>query len=162
MKWANQTGKFIKTRRGRGTLAIIVVLLGAIVGYCMVAQKAPGTESEAHEEGEPRETKGNRTEIGPEFAFDAFIVNIAGTNNHRFLKCIMSVEFDDKAGVAEAAAKAALLRDSIIDVLSSKTLEELEPGEPRGVLRSELVSTVDEQIEKASVKRVFFSEFVIQ
>jgi len=72
------------------------------------------------------------------------------------------VEFDDKAGVAEAAAKVALLRDSIIDVLSSKTLEELEPGEPRGVLRSELVSTVDEKIDKASVKRVFFSEFVIQ
>jgi len=162
MKWANQTGKFIKTRRGRATVAIIVVLLGAIVGYCMVAQKAPGTESEAHEEGETREPKGSRVEIGPEFAFDAFIVNIAGTNNHRFLKCIMSVEFDDKAGVAEAAAKAALLRDSIIDVLSSKTLEELEPGEPRGALRSELVSTVDAQIEKASVKRVFFSEFVIQ
>jgi hypothetical protein len=74
----------------------------------MVAQKAPGTESEAHEEGETREPKGSRVEIGPEFAFDAFIVNIAGTNNHRFLKCIMSVEFDDKAGVAEAAATRSI------------------------------------------------------
>jgi flagellar basal body-associated protein FliL len=47
-------------------------------------------------------------------------------------------------------------------VLSSKTLEELEPGEPRDALRAELVEAVARLIAKADVKRVFFSEFVVQ
>jgi flagellar FliL protein len=162
MKWAKRTGKFAKTRRGKAAVAIVVVLLGVALGYYMVAQRAPGTEDEAQQEGEPVEPKENKMEIGPEFTVETFIVNIAGTNNSRFLKCTVTVEFDNKAGVAEATGKVSLLRDSIIDVLSSKTLEELEPGEPRTALRSELISTVDDLIAKAHAKRVFFSEFVIQ
>lgn len=128
------------------TLAIIVILLiGVLIGYYFVARQVLDREMATYE-----------------YAFETFIVNIAQTNAYRFLKCTISVDFDHKAGVSEAERKEPRLRDAIIDVLSSKTLEELEPGESRDELRSELLGAVDELMEKANVKRLFFSEFVIQ
>ncbi|HOB42670.1 MAG TPA: flagellar basal body-associated FliL family protein [Bacillota bacterium] len=160
-KAENGNKRKFKSKR-KTTFAVAALLVGAILGYCLVARRAPGTESGASEMAQTEQTNADRDEIGPEYTFDTFIVNIANTNGHRFLKCTLTVEFDDKAGVTEAAGKVPLLRDAIIDVLSSKTLEELEPGEPRDALRAELVEAVARLIAKADVKRVFFSEFVVQ
>lgn len=141
--------------------AIVIVVAAGIVGYVVMSGRGPGGEGST-DEADAGETGMPSPAMGPGYTFETFIVNIAGSGGRRYLKCTITVEFDSNAGVTEAGTKVPLMRDAVIDILSSKSLEDLEPGAPRDELRTELVSAVSSLITKAKVTRVFFSEFVIQ
>ena len=91
-KAENGNKRKFKSKR-KTTFAVAALLVGAILGYYFVARRAPGTESGASEMAQTEQTNADRDEIGPEYTFDTFIVNIANTNGHRFLKCTLTVEF---------------------------------------------------------------------
>ena len=56
---------------------------------------------------------------------DAFIINIAETNGERYLKIVIQLEVSDPAVVTELEQLKPRLRDSILDLLTSKTYKEL-------------------------------------
>ena len=150
--------------RKRRLIVVLVVLLVAaaiIVGYVVISGRGPAGEASADEDGATRAWEPNAA-MGPGYTFETFIVNVAGTGGRRYLKCTITVEFDKNAGVTEAGTKVPLMRDAVIDILSSKTLDDLEPGPLRDALREELVATISSVITKARVTRVFFNEFVVQ
>ncbi len=150
--------------RKRRLIVVLVVLLIAaaiIVGYVVISGRGPAGEASADENSATRAWEPNAV-MGPGYTFETFIVNVAGTAGRRYLKCTITVEFDKNTGVTEAGTKVPLMRDAVIDILSSKTLDDLEPGPLRDALREELVFTISSVITKARVTRVFFNEFVVQ
>lgn len=151
----------MRKRRLMVVLAILLTAAAAIVGYVVISGRGPAGEASADEDDAngPREPS---PAMGPGYTFETFIVNVAGTSGRRYLKCTITVEFGSNAGATEAGTKVPLMRDAVIDILSSKTMEDLEPGTPRDALRAELVSTISSLITKAKVTRVFFNEFVVQ
>jgi flagellar FliL protein len=151
----------MRKRRLIVVLAVLLVAAAVIVGYVVISGRGPAGEASADEDGANDVVQPNLA-MGPGYTFDTFIVNVAGTGGRRYLKCTITVEFDKNAGVTEAGTKVPLLRDAMIDILSSKTLDDLEPGPLRDALRGELVSTISSVITKARVMRVFFNEFVVQ
>ncbi|HON42411.1 MAG TPA: flagellar basal body-associated FliL family protein [Bacillota bacterium] len=151
----------MRKRRLIVVLAVLLVAAAVIVGYVVISGRGPAGEASADEDGANGVVQPNLA-MGPGYTFDTFIVNVAGTGGRRYLKCTITVEFDKNAGVTEAGTKVPLLRDAMIDILSSKTLDDLEPGPLRDALRGELVSTISSVITKARVMRVFFNEFVVQ
>jgi len=64
-------------------------------------------------------------QIGTLYPLDTFTVNLKSDSGRRFLKVTMSLELDTPELSHELDAKAAVLRDRIIRILSSKTLEEI-------------------------------------
>lgn len=144
--------------RKKRSIVILVVLLvaaGTVVGYIAMSKRNPGEEPNG-------DLSGPDPVMGPGYTFDPFIVNVAESGSRRYLKCTITVEFDGNAGVTEMAGKVPLVRDVVIDILSSKTMEDLEPGVPRDALRAELVSAIGSSMTKSKVTRVFFSEFAVQ
>jgi flagellar FliL protein len=158
------TVRRIGRMRKRRVILVLVVLLIAvavIVGYVVISGRGPAGEASADED-HATGAQGPNPAMGPGYTFETFIVNVAGTGGRRYLKCTITVEFDKNAGVNEAGTKVPLMRDAVIDILSSKTLDDLEPGPLRDALREELVATISSVITKAGVTRVFFNEFVVQ
>jgi flagellar FliL protein len=129
------------------------MVAGGFLGYRLVAGRRAPVDGQA---ADPPIT------LGPVFQFQPFIVNVAESGARRYLKCTMSMELSSAAGIQEAQEKAALLRDVVIDVLSSKRLADLEAGPPRDALRKELADTLNSLISRAQVERILFSEFVLQ
>ncbi len=148
----------MRRRRLIVILAILLVAAGAVVGYVVISGRGSGGEASAGK----ADARGPSPAMGPGYTFDAFIVNVADTGGRRYLKCTITAEFDGNAGVTEMAGKVPLVRDVVIDILSSKTMEDLEPGVPRDALRAELVSAIGSSMTKCKVTRVFFNEFAVQ
>jgi|LSQX01.2.fsa_nt_gb flagellar FliL protein len=100
--------------------------------------------------------------IGPIWALDPFIVNLMGDSAEHYLKVAMQFEVPEPAIIQELELVKPRIRDSILDLLSSKAMGELmdSPGKQR--LREEIILRVNNAISRGRISKVYFSEFVIQ
>jgi flagellar FliL protein len=109
-----------------------------------------------------KETEEKKPTLGPIQPLETFIVNLNSADGQRYLKATMSVELSDEAAIKEAATRTAQLRDAIIILLSSKTLEEINKLEGKEMLKREIVARVNGFLTEGKAKRVYFTEFVVQ
>jgi flagellar FliL protein len=93
---------------------------------------------------------------------DAFVINIAETNGERYLKIVMQLEVTDSAAVAELDQSKARLRDSILDLLTSKAYKELVDVAGKQRLREDIAGRINNILQKGKVNKVYITEFVIQ
>ena len=100
--------------------------------------------------------------IGTIWSLDPFIVNLMDNSGERYLKVVMQFEVADPAIIQELELVKPRVQDSILDLLSSKTLADLTdtPGKQR--LREEIILRVNNSISRGRIAKVYFSEFVIQ
>jgi len=94
---------------------------------------------------------------------DTIIVNLSGSNLRRYLKTKIVLEMLNKEAKSKAESRSIQIKDRLISILSSKTLEDIDSIEGREALRNEIRDSVDVILgmEKA-VKQVYFEEFVVQ
>ncbi|HHV61047.1 MAG TPA: hypothetical protein GXX51_00150 [Firmicutes bacterium] len=104
----------------------------------------------------------NQNVQGPIESFDPFIVNIARTDAERYLKVSISIELTTPSAAREVKTKLVRVRDVIINVLTSKTLPELDSQKGKEELRRELIQVLNNVIDTGKVRNVFFTDFVIQ
>lgn len=133
---------------------VVVVVLGAAVGGGLyVMNNVMGNKHEAAK-APPI--------IGTMWTLDPFIVNLMDNGGERYLKIIMQCEVSDPTIIAELDLVKPRVRDSILDLLSSKTLADLAdtPGKQR--LREEIILRVNNSISRGRIAKVYFTEFVIQ
>jgi flagellar FliL protein len=93
--------------------------------------------------------------------FDPFIVNLTGSAGNRYLKVTINVELYPRAA-DEAGRKRARIRDSIINLLSSKSYADLVSVNGKYQLRDEIAARINLILSMGMVKSVYFTEFVIQ
>ncbi|HUI29759.1 MAG TPA: flagellar basal body-associated FliL family protein [Candidatus Acidoferrales bacterium] len=90
------------------------------------------------------------------------IVNPAGTNGLRFLLTTVGLEVTSEETVKELEKRDVQIHDSIIGILSSKTLPELDEAVSRDSLKISIKSQVNKELMTGSVINVYFSKFIIQ
>jgi flagellar FliL protein len=108
------------------------------------------------------ETEDKKGTMGPVQPLETFIVNLNSSDGQHYLKATMSLELNDEATVKEVTERNAQLRDAIIILLSSKTVEEVTKLEGKEMLKREVVSRVNSFLTQGKAKRVYFTEFVVQ
>lgn len=96
-------------------------------------------------------------EEGPVVPIGEFTINLRGGS---FLKTTIAIEGMNKKSEAALVAKDAFIKDRINTILSSKTLEDLQP-EVREDLKDELVAQLNE-VTGNQVQGIFFLSFVYQ
>lgn len=154
-------------------LAILgcIILINAVVAYFLVTATMKQIEPE-------RETKESETEVSAAVDAEATgtyadstleaIVNISGTEGLRFLKVTMVMEYDAKKYKelgAELNRKHVVLKNMLIDMLSSMTLEELQAENARSVIRKRFLSKANTMLpeeEAGKLSNVYLTEFIIQ
>lgn len=149
----------IKKRGGNKKLLIIIVaasiVLGAggFAGYKLLASK--GSEQTEKKE----EVKPGKTTI---YALDPFVLNLS--DHGRYLKVTIQLELSDRDLQDMVRERIPQLRDTIITLVSSKSLSSISSPEGKFQLKDEILFRSNQimGMEKDAFKNLYFTEFVMQ
>ena len=89
-------------------------------------------------------------------------VNLADEGDSRYLHIKIKLAVEGKADQAAIAAFTAPIMDLVITTLSSKTVKDIRTSQGKFALKEELAYRINKVIGKAVVKRIYFSDFVVQ
>jgi flagellar FliL protein len=145
-------------------LLLILLIVGGLVAYFLLSG---GDEEQANQPQEPQKVEKrkkvtNMAEIGPIYPLDQFIVNLVSNSSSRYLKCKIDIELDAPELQQEVDKKLPAIRDLIIRILSSKTIEEIQTAKGKEKLKEEVKRKINEFLTSGEIKHVYFTEFVIQ
>lgn len=136
-------------------IAVLVLLIGAggIYGY---SKYNKGKEKKT-------ETKRNE-EVSIVCPLNSFVVNLQDKRGvgKRYLKITMQLEVGKEEDVLVIGNHNAQIRDTILLLLSSQTLKEINTMEGKLELKQTLLSRMNQILGDGVVRRIFFTEFVVQ
>ncbi len=152
---------------------VLLLVIGIVVAVLMMGgdeqaadpNAAGGGGDQALQEKQQQAKKVANSDmltIGPMFPLDQFIVNLLTQSGRRYLKATVNLELSDEALTAELQSKEAVVTDTVINILSSKSLEEISTIKGKEKLKQEIKERINEYLVDGQVKGVYFTQFVIQ
>ena len=102
------------------------------------------------------------SEIGILYPLDTFTVNLKSDAGRRYLKVTMSLELNGEELSLELDNKSPVLRDRIIRILTSKSLEEISSKKGKQKVSNQIMDTLNSMISDGSIRGIYFTEFVVQ
>jgi len=143
-------------------LLLILLIVGGLVAYFLLKGDETQNQPQEPQKIEKKKKVENMTEIGPIYPLDQFIVNLVSNNSSRYLKCKIDLELDSPELQQEVDKKLPAIRDLIIRILSSKTVEEIQTAKGKEKLKEEIKRKINEILTTGEIRHVYFTEFVIQ
>ena len=155
---------------------VLIILVGGIVAFLLMGsdeEEAMNNAPQAQERMVDKPKKSSRSssanmfsrklsEIGILYPLDTFTVNLKSDAGRRYLKATLSLELEGEELSLELDAKTPVLRDRIIRILSSKTLEEISSKKGKSKVEAQIMDTLNSMISDGEIKGIYFTEFVIQ
>lgn len=98
------------------------------------------------------------------YPLQAFIVNLADSKGigKRYLKLTMEIEVNGPEQKALVDRKVPQLRDTVLLMLSSRTIAEITSMEAKLELKQILLARMNRAVGENIIQRVYFTEFVVQ
>lgn len=93
---------------------------------------------------------------------ESFTVNLADADTQHFALVDLAIEVTNAFVKDEIERSRPKIRDFIVVLLSSKTLDEVSTSDGREFLREEIRNKVNGYLTKGEVKSVLFEKFIIQ
>jgi len=101
-------------------------------------------------------------DIGSIFSLESFVVNLSDPGGKRYLKTKIELEYTNENLREQLKSRMPQIKDSIILILSSKLLEDVQGVEGKIALRNELIRKINQLLYKGKIRNLYFTEFVIQ
>ena len=179
---AQEGGK--KKGKGKLILIVVIVLVLVVAGVAVkmfvlggkkkeAPKKAAKTEQAQTEQQapppEPVYTPVSESNLTP-VVIGPLIVNLADVGGDRYLKIKLvllevpsAAKKEKKEGEKEGISlQDAIIRDTIITVLSSKTSDDLLSVSGKEELKNELITAINQALHRNLVRKIYFLEFIIQ
>lgn len=112
--------------------------------------------------GSPKKVEKVSPETMAIFTLEPFIVNIYDGQDLRYLKLKVEMELSDPEAKTELTARQAQIRDGILSILTTKTMQDLQFQQGKNQLKQEIMAAVTRMVTPGKVKQVYFTDFVIQ
>ena len=96
------------------------------------------------------------------YMLEELIVNPSGSNGQRFLVVEISLELYDAAHIELIEKEKQRIKHNMLEVLSSRTVNQLSQLSEREKLRSELATVTNQAIGKRSVRNLYYTKYVMQ
>lgn len=96
------------------------------------------------------------------FPLDPFIVNIYDGQELRYLKVKVELEMVGPIVKAEIEGRLAPIRDSILILLSAKTLQDIQDVQGKNALKDEILGAINKNIPPGKIVKIYFTDFVVQ
>ncbi len=148
--------------QGKGNKMLIIIIVavtvvlavGGVLAYTLMGSKGEDVEAETKKVEEKKESV--------IFALDPFVLNLA--DHGRYLKVSIQFEITDESMHEFVKTKTPQLRDTIITLVSSKSLNSISSPEGKFQLKDEVLFRANQILgmEKDIFKNLFFTEFVMQ
>jgi flagellar FliL protein len=143
---------------------------GGLAGAFAIGPKIAGAASVKTEaaagKGEAKGGKeGKAGESGsepPVHLLENMVMNPAGSHGSRFLLMSVGLQLKDATAGESIKTREAEIRDLVLRVLGSKSVEELVEISNRESYKKELRTALDSLVGAGKVRAVFFPQFVIQ
>lgn len=115
--------------------------------------------------GEHKKESGAKTESKAApviYALEPFIVNIYDGQELRYLRVKVEMEVSNEEAKSELTARQAQIRDTILVLLTTKTLLDVRDQQGKNQLRQEIFNAVGRLVTPGKVQRIYFTDFVVQ
>ena len=168
-----------------GSKMMLFIILGAvllliIIGVVVIMLMSGGhEEEEGGEEGAKKPAKQEKSlkrnanlssesavflNPGPIFPIvgQPFLINLSGQGRGAFLQVSVSLVLSDAKLQAEVERKLDIIKSTIIDVLSTKSPEELNTTKGKNRALNELRDRFNEFLMDGEVSAVLFTNYIIQ
>jgi flagellar FliL protein len=96
------------------------------------------------------------------FPLDPFIVNIYDGQELRYLKVKVELEMVGPAIKTEVEGRLAPIRDSILILLSAKTLQDVQDVQGKNALKDEILGAINKNLPPGKIIKIYFTDFVVQ
>jgi flagellar FliL protein len=138
-------------------------LRGLISQQSVEGGAAHGGEKEAGGHG-AKDAHGKEGAKGAEISYDfeSVVVNLAGSMGTRFLKASFTLLGTNPKLPEIMAERKKQLQDVAINVLSSRTMADLETPGAKNVVRNELIANFNQALKSDLIEQIYFTDFVIQ
>lgn len=145
-------------------IGVVLLLLAAGGGAYFFLYSAPSDEELAQEiaKDEMGSKKAALKATGVMIELDSFIVNLADLNARHFLKATIVLEVVDDAAKNEVDILLPKIRNDIIMLLSSQTMEDVITMEGKVRLRDAIMARVMRILSEHQLKNIYFAQFVVQ
>ncbi len=153
---------------------VLIIVIGAVVAVLLMGDDEQEVVSNAapvqRAASAPQKRRANSalagsrrlSEIGILYPLDSFTVNLKSDSGRRYLKATISLELSGEEVSLELDAKSPVIRDRIIRILTSKTLEEISSKKGKQKVSDQIQDTLNAIISDGQVQGIYFTEFVIQ
>jgi len=143
-KGAGKSGK----KKGRVAAVLVLALAAAGVLLWLVSQRSSSATSGTAE---------------PTLSLETFVVNLSGPSQRAYLRVGITLGLAHPLPRNPAeAVPTALVRDTILAVLSAAQPEELIKAEGKRQLKDQLLKALEERVPQLAVENVYFTEFLVQ
>ena len=93
---------------------------------------------------------------------DTFIVNLMEADGKRYLKSRLDLELNNKEVKLEVDKRLPQIRDNILTLLSGKSFDDIHTLEGKFLLRTEVISMLNQHLKTGKITNVYFTEFIVQ
>lgn len=154
---AEEKEKVEEKKGGRKILFLIpiLLLLLAVAGggaYFFLLNKP---KKEGEEKVAP-------SHVGVMVDLGVFTVNLADKGTDAYARVAITLELSNEKVKQEVDRRMPIIKDAIIDVISSKTSDFVRTPEGREALRLELIKRLNIILVEGGVRNIYFTEFVVQ
>jgi len=140
--------------KARSRLAIVLVAV-AVVGL------GAGGVYFLMQPSRPASTEG-AAGAGSTLPLETFIVNLSGSGDRAYLRVGITLGLSHPLPKNKEEIPIALVRDTILSVLSSARAEQLVQAEGKRQLKGELLQALKDRAPQLGVEDVYFTEFLVQ
>lgn len=163
------------------TILIVVFLLITVLGgagaayFFLFKGKSEGGEGGDHGGGEAKAdhapaaaasaavpATGEKEMVGIINRMDPFIVNLNEVDASRYLKVTVELEVTSEEVVKELDKRSPQVRDLAVGILSSKSFADIQGADGKFRLKEELMFAINKVLTAGQVKRIYFTQFVVQ
>lgn len=97
--------------------------------------------------------------LGAIIPFDTFVVNLDGG---RYARIQAQIEFSGLTIPRRFYSKVPVMRDTVITLLTQRTADQLLNAKGKENLRESIKNKLNEILKHEDVKRIYFTQFVVQ
>ncbi|MCA9674401.1 MAG: flagellar basal body-associated FliL family protein [Kofleriaceae bacterium] len=138
--------------------AVNLAATGFLVFRSLTAQA--GHAAPATHEAEPAGTAAAVS--GPVVALDPFVINLRDEGVSRYLKVSFELELSNHDAVVELDRAKRVVRDDLLRYLSGLAVADTLGEDAKQHIQDAVVARLDHALGEGRVRRLFFTEFVVQ
>ena len=155
-KGETEKKKILKIAIISGLALVIIIIIVAIFWVLLPRFLKTSTEAKASK------TDTNISTSVSTYALDDFIVNLFHPSEDRFLRIKIELGLEGQGTQKEIEKKLPKIRDSLLMLLSSKSVEEISTLQGKLILKNEIINRINSILNTGHISEVYFTEFIIQ
>ena len=133
-------------------LAVVLTVVVGTVGVILFFWLRP----------QPTTRTAEASSVQSTLALETFVVNLSGSGERSYLRVGISLGLSHAPARNQGQVPMALVRDTVLSVLSAAQPAQLLQPEGKRQLKAELLRALQERVPQLGVEDVYFTEFLVQ